>query len=58
MDGMIELDSGFTCAKDGLKRVRRDAKGFYFTCNDGHHYLDGQADDGKHCIGVYNSKEW
>lgn len=51
---VIELDSGFTCHRAGFARVHLDPHGrAFFYCEDGRHYLDEQADDGKHCVGVY-----
>jgi len=54
-DGMIvELDGGFTCRRAGKAMLYHDrAKGLYFFCDDGSHYISGQADDGIHCIGMY-----
>ena len=50
----VELDSGFDCHKAGLTRIHLDSTGrAYFYCEEGRHYLDGQADDGEHCVGVY-----
>ena len=59
----IELDSGFTCHPPGVVVVKGDDRGLFFDCAgdrdppyglfDERHYLDGQADDGEHLIGVY-----
>jgi hypothetical protein len=55
----IELDCGFTCVAasilghGGYRTLFDIGKGLAFACNDGHHYLAGQADDGEHCVGVY-----
>lgn len=50
----VELDAGFTCMKAGKYEVHADEAGsLYVICADGHHYIDGQADDGEHLIGVY-----
>jgi len=49
----VLLDKGFTCNCGGLTTIYEDTKGLYFNCDDGHHYLSGQADDGEHCVGVY-----
>lgn len=50
----IELDGGFTCAGSVVKTVQADEKGeLYFECREGYHFLVGQVDDGKYCIGVY-----
>ena len=49
----IRLDDGFTCAHAGIRPVRRDDNGLYFACDEGKHYLDGQADDGDHLVGIY-----
>lgn len=50
----IELDAGFTCRGTGPTFVRLDKHDqFYFLCNEGHHVLKGQADNGEDLIGVY-----
>lgn len=59
----IELDDGFICTDMKIRTVFSDEHGLYFFCNGPddslkekgteHHYLDGQADDGEHCVGVY-----
>jgi len=49
----IELDTGFTCHKAGMTYVRRDHNGLYFLCDEGHHYLNGQADNGEDLVGLY-----
>lgn len=50
----IEIDSHFTCAQPGFHTAYDNGDGhLYFMCEDGKHYLDGQADDGIHCVGVY-----
>lgn len=51
---MIEIDGDFTCHKAGACIVHVGPDGRpWFTCNEGEHYLEGQADDGIHCVGVY-----
>lgn len=49
----IYLDTGFTCAGSGPRKVKSDGGRLYFDCVDGKHWLEGQADDGEHLIGVY-----
>lgn len=49
----IELDEGFDCHGKGLAQLSKDDGRLFFPCSEGHHYLDGQADDGEHCVGVY-----
>lgn len=60
----IELDDGFTCHDAGIVELKRDDDGLYFECagpedepdsvdKPCHHYLDGQADDGEHLVGIY-----
>lgn len=50
----IELDDDFTCHKRGIVTIKARTDGvLYFNCDEGEHRLDGQADDGEHCIGVY-----
>jgi len=51
----IELDSGFTCQRQGVHFVHDDGGRLYFNCVEGRHFLDGQADDGEHCIGIYRA---
>lgn len=52
----VELDEGFTCHAAGIVTLQADAEGkLYFDCEEGGHDLDGQADDGEHCIGVYRA---
>jgi hypothetical protein len=50
----VELDGGFTCTTAITVLLRKDERGVLgFTCDEGFHRIDGQADDGEHCIGVY-----
>jgi hypothetical protein len=50
----VELDADFDCCEAGLAEVFIDENGeLFFSCKCGRHQLDGQADDGEHCIGVY-----
>ena len=46
-------DGGFTCIRQGeVLTAKADAQGhLYVPCNEGKHYLDGQADKG-HYIGL------
>lgn len=50
----VQLDSGFPCAPKGNHIIQEDKVGLYFHCDDGRHYLRGQADNGEHCVGVYD----
>lgn len=50
---LVELDGGFTCHKAGPVTLYQDEVGLYFECEDGRHYVSGQADDGEHCVGIY-----
>lgn len=66
---VVEFDDGFTCLRKGeIALVHVDLKGQLFVFCSGHeefegrskkhsrkeqHFLDGQADDGEHCVGVY-----
>lgn len=53
----IELDGGFTCQRKGVHFVHKDERGqLYFNCIDGRHSLEGQADDGEHCVGIYRTE--
>lgn len=49
---MLELDSDFGCQR-GTVLIHEDEVGLYFLCAVGKHHLNGQADDGEHCIGIY-----
>lgn len=51
---MLIADAGFECilAWKSLE-VKADLQGLYVDCAEGKHYLDGQADDGEHLIGLY-----
>ena len=45
-------DGGFDCiTKNSRKRVEKDDDGFYVTCNEGHHYLEGHFEDDGFVIG-------
>lgn len=52
---IVQVDNGFTCIGHWQKRiVEQDEDGrLWIKCKSGHHYLDGQADDGEHLIGIY-----
>ncbi len=49
----VEIDDGFTCNAAGIYIVAGDARGLYIPCSEGGHHLDGQADDGEHCVGIW-----
>lgn len=50
----VQVDGDFTCLKPWTEHeVKIDADGHYVDCADGEHHLNGQADDGEHCIGAY-----
>lgn len=49
----VELDAGFDCAKPGKVKVWEIGGSKCFCCYHGWHFIDGQADDGEHCIGIY-----
>jgi hypothetical protein len=49
----VKVDSGFSCMKEGVKKVYQNDKGFYVLCSHGKHYLDGQEDEkGSDLVGV------
>lgn len=50
---MVWVDEGFTCMPPGPYRVYYALGGLYLKCTHGYHFLNGQADDGVHCIGIY-----
>lgn len=55
---VVEIDGDFTCMKPWTKQpVQNDKDGLFLECEEGHHYLSGQADDGEHCVGVYLAQE-
>lgn len=56
-EGIIELDAGFNCRGPGVAMLFHSDLGFYFMCECGEHYIDGQADDGVYCIGIYPSRD-
>ena len=46
-------DSGFTCLRGGqVLPVLKDDGGHFITCDEGKHYLDGQADGDGNLIGL------
>lgn len=50
----VTVDGGFTCMPAHSKHeVREDSSGLFVFCEEGKHFLDGQADDGEHIIGFY-----
>jgi hypothetical protein len=51
----VELDDGFTCHSSGIVMlcVCADTRELFFFCDEGQHYISEQADDGKHCVGIY-----
>jgi hypothetical protein len=50
---IVELDGGFTCHKGGTVELHYSPDGLYFYCDEGRHFIRGQADDDIHCIGIY-----
>jgi len=49
----VELDNGFTCHEAGKALLHADEGGsLWFQCDNGQHFLAGQAQDGYY-IGVY-----
>lgn len=51
-DSLI-ADGGFQCLALGeVALVKSDEHGLYVNCGDGHHYLDGQADEHGRLIGL------
>jgi hypothetical protein len=50
----IRTDDGFTCGiNNKTLEVFADERGAFVRCDEGRHYLDGQADDGDHLIGMW-----
>ena len=59
---IVELDDGFTCRRAGRAMLYHDCLsvgpyGLYFMCSDGSHLIQGQCEDGIHCIGIYPGTE-
>lgn len=54
----LRADGGFTCIlEDATPPVKAESDGrLYVPCSDGRHYLDGQADDGEHLVGMYHTQ--
>lgn len=54
---MLETDGGFTCMKEGVRRVVQGGKeraNLYIKCRSSKHYLNGQlSDDATHYVGLY-----
>ncbi|BCH33168.1 hypothetical protein MesoLjLc_50980 [Mesorhizobium sp. L-8-10] len=50
----IATDGDFTCGiSNKTLAIERDDHGLYVPCDEGNHYLDGQADDGEHLVGIW-----
>jgi len=49
----VELDGGFDCHTAGVTILHEDSQGLFFGCGEGTHRIDGQADNGEHCVGIY-----
>ena len=50
----VKFDNGFDCLPSDVHiTVCQNDHGLFVPCSEGQHYLDGQADDGEHCVGVY-----
>lgn len=46
-------DASFSCMNAGPHVVKADdGGGLYIECDEGEHYLNGQADDGEHMTGL------
>jgi len=52
----VKLDGGFTCVKEGLHQVHQDEGGYYFICDEGKHYLEGQEDENGNLVGVETAR--
>lgn len=51
---LLETDGDFTCiGEKEIVLIQEDEQGLYFACDNGRHFLNGQADDGEHLIGLY-----
>ncbi len=48
----LVADSGFTCLSNGITvAVQQDDAGFFVTCYNGKHHLDGQLNDDGDLVG-------
>lgn len=53
----VNVDGGFTCLEAGEVVVQQHsqytgAAALYVSCRAGKHFLEGQCDDGIHCVGI------
>lgn len=39
----VFLDAGFTCARPGSRTLEDEGNGLFFRCDQGKHYISGQA---------------
>ena len=49
---IVDIDRGFNCMPAGSKTVLKNEGGFFVTCEEGRHYLDGQKDDDGYLVGI------
>jgi hypothetical protein len=49
----VYLDDGFDCVPSGTVELKDCLTGVYFCCSEGDHFIEGQCDDGIHCVGIY-----
>lgn len=49
----LETDQGFTCRPRRRVTLEQGDHGLFFKCRSGEHYIDVQADDGEHLIGLH-----
>lgn len=54
MDDGFDDGDGEGCGISGKTLVVEQGEhGLFVPCGEGHHYLDGQADDGEHLVGMW-----
>jgi hypothetical protein len=53
----VQVDGDFTCIPaNAIRVVKSNEHGFFISCREGGHQLDGQeSDDGTYLIGIYNA---
>jgi hypothetical protein len=53
---LVKIAAGFECIAEGTHTVQACEGGFYLTCNEGYHFLEGQLADEEtddSLIGIY-----
>lgn len=52
----VRVDAGFDCMGPNTVKVVHSniRQGLWIGCQHGEHFLEPQADDGEHCVGLYH----